>query len=297
MTTEMAATLKETRVPAELRCRLQCVMLGYTTIQLAAGLAALMPLHQQIQAACTGEDSLRDLSAQELQMFQEALATVKDPSVLLGAAYPLFDNLEQVKSSAEALADARLAKSLYLPLLQSDRQADAGGLHEKVTAMLVRLGNPENTVQADQGAYLNAVAEMDPSQCLAGVKSLLEGLKKITIAQDLQGQLALVGILYAPLMKVSKFAEAKDLHDYVQGVLNKAGCADDMKKDNDNFAAAVPPGMVEAMFTLFKRALVAGDAESADKWIANLTAIAPDSPRVAQAKKMLAKGIADKGER
>jgi hypothetical protein len=206
---------------------------------------------------------------------------------LLAEMLPVLDSAKSAKVVSELDLALHVLKWVYPTLIGSGKLEDAKAYHVALQASITRLGNPQGLATQELQSYLGALAKAKPELVLAELKPLLEKTDAPATPAEAMERAMLARGAYGPLMTAGRLDEANTLHTRVQEWLTKANKPDDAKADTEAFRQSVSKEAVEAMFTLFKQALAANDADGARKWMANLNMVAPEHPRAAQARKML----------
>ena len=219
------------------------------------------------------------------QWYFSALAT-QPAELFLAETIPVLDEAKTAKTTAELEVAMTVLRWAYLYLIKADRLADAKAYHTSLQASITRLGNPPGWAMQEQQYYLDALVKAKPELVLAEVQPLLDNNTDPATPAEAIARAMLVRGAYKPLMTAGKLDEAKMLHDRVVAWLTKAAKPDELAADEEAFRQSVSKEAMEAMFTLFKRALAANDLDGARKWLTNLNMIAPEHARSAQARKM-----------
>ena len=226
------------------------------------------------------------MSSYEIHQWYFNALALQPVEIFLAEALPVLEEAKTAKTIAELEVAMTVLRWAYPYLFNAGRLADAKTYHTALQASITRLGNPQDWATQEQQYYLDALVKVKPELVLAEIQPLLDNnTEPATPAEAIERALLARGA-YKPLMTAGKLDEAKKLHERVAAWLTKAAKPDELAADEEAFRQSVSKEAMEAMFTLFKRALAANDLDGARKWLTNLNMIAPEHARSAQARKM-----------
>ena len=87
------------------------------------------------------------------------------------------------------------------------------------------------------------------------------------------------------------FDEVLALHAQVQSALGKLALKDDGATDELKYKGSFSLGALDALLTLYKRAVAKDDKAGSKKWLGQLNVVAPESQQASQAR-MIARTMA-----
>ena len=262
--------------------------IGYAIIMQHESIDTAKAMHAQAQAGLQRCHLAPELNADNIA-YLTALATASPEEYML-AAGPMLAGITTANSAAEVKTDAALAALLYLPLAQKEQADDAHTLHVSVQTALARLKlAPE--ANGDDAAYFAALLQAAPSAYITEALPRAQAVKEAPTAEAVKLAMGYAQNLYAPMMKMGRFDEVLALHTQVQAALGKLALKDDVAADEVKYKGSISLGALDAMLTLYKRAVAKDDTAGAKKWLGQLNAVAPESQQASQAR-MIARTMA-----
>ena len=149
----------------------------------------------------------------------------------LTEALATVNALKPPVSQADLLFAADLAKGAYLPLMQQKRFDEAKALSGKIQELLVRAGNPQGSVQADQSAYLIALKDAGSPRYYDEVTATIKMISMADTVQEARISAELIVPLYLELLQKRPYDEVKALHVTVETALQRLQATDLLQSD------------------------------------------------------------------
>ena len=275
---EKMATLTDTN---EIQSTATAIGAGYAIIMQAKSIDVAGGMHEKVQAGLL-RGNLPQAQQADTIAFLTALAAA-DPAQFVLQARPLVQGIATATGEADISGDANLAALLYLPMAQKDAVADVRVMHQSVQAALKRI-KLSTQIISDDYAYFSALLKASPSEYISDALPRAQAVTTATTADDVKLALGYAQNLYAPMMKMGRFDEVKTLHDQVQGALAKFTLKDESAADALKYKGSMSIDALEAMLSLYKRAVANDDKAGAKKWFDQLNAVAPESQEAGQAR-------------
>ena len=126
----------------------------------------------------------------------------------------------------DLLSVADLAQHVYLPLMVKGRMDDAKAVSGKIQELLVKAGNPQGAVQADQNAYLKALKDTGSPRYYEEAITTIKMIELADTIQEAQVSVYLMGPLYLELLQKRPYEEVKALHVTVETALKRLQATD-----------------------------------------------------------------------
>lgn len=196
------------------------------------------------------------------------------------------------------MGNARTANDLYFPtdclrgnffsiMIGAERVEEAKEIYAKFISIATRLQVPAERVDLVRRRYFECLRSALPEQYLQEALPVIDTIKTAKTVDEVKFPLQFTGDVYQRLMKVGKIEDAKTLHESLQTVLVKLDPSNALADaDTKTYMESFSTGALDGMLWLFKRALAAGDMDTAKKWLTILNTVAPEDKRAIEARKL-----------